>query len=110
MGDDDNLTEPPFTDDDVRRIVETAVNPFVVIDGAGTVVWAGSSVHDILGVHSADLVGTSLLEHVAPESIEHAVPSLAAASDYVREREDSAGWEGLGTVVTVRTPGGGRVT
>src|SRR3546814_2523554 len=52
MGDDDNLTEPPFTDDDVRRIVETAVNPFVVIDGAGTVVWAGSAVDDIHGVQN----------------------------------------------------------
>src|SRR3546814_12218747 len=49
-------------------------------------------------------------EHVAPDSIEHAVQSLAAASDYVREREDAAGWEGMGPVVQVLTPGGGRVT
>jgi diguanylate cyclase (GGDEF)-like protein len=68
----------------------------------------------VLGWRADDLVGTSMLAHLAPESVEHAVQSLAAASDYVQERSAtgaaSASWDGLGPVVRLKRPDGTTVS
>ena len=85
---------------EVSRVAETAVNPFCAIDDTGTVLWAGESVTELLGLTPEDMVGCSMLDLVAPSSLDTAIESLGAARDYLAERAGSApGWEGVGPVV-----------
>jgi diguanylate cyclase (GGDEF)-like protein/PAS domain S-box-containing protein len=100
-----------FGDPEVTRIAETAVSPFCAIDETGTVLWAGESVHELLGWRADELVGTSMLDIVAPASLHTAIESLGAAKDYLTERAGSApGWEGVGPVVELVRADGSNVS
>ena len=89
-------------DAQLARVVETAVNPFVVIDTLGTVTWAGASVAELLGVDAAALIGRSMLELLAPSSVDEALRALAAADEYVRSRRSNPDqWEGTGPLLDV---------
>ena len=99
-----------FTESDVGRIVETAVNPFCAIDLAGQVLWVGDSMEELLGWPAEEMIGRSMLEMVAPGSMEQAFEALATASDYVRSREDEpTTWEGVGPVVELLRADGSSV-
>ena len=98
----DELGAVPHDFDDARlaRIVETAVNPFVIIDTMGTVLWAGPSIADLLGVDAGALVGRSMIELIAPSSVDEALRAMAAADDYVRSRRGNPNqWEGTGPLL-----------
>lgn len=89
-----------FTADQIRHVVDTAVNPFVLIDGSGTALWASASVEEILGIVAADLVGRSMLDLVAPASLDTAVQALArAVEDDEGTHAGPAAWEGVGPVL-----------
>ena len=89
-----------LTEEQVRRVVETAINPFCVIDLAGDVLWAGASMEELLGWRAAEMVGRSMIDFVAPASVAYAIESLATAADYVSSRRDEPStWEGVGPVV-----------
>jgi diguanylate cyclase (GGDEF)-like protein len=92
-------------------LVDTAVNPFVVIDSLGTVTWAGASVEELLGVTAADLVGRSMLDFLTPASQAVAIESLASATEHLEIRDDDApSWEGSGPLVELLTSDGSALT
>jgi diguanylate cyclase (GGDEF)-like protein/PAS domain S-box-containing protein len=89
-----------FSDEQVLRIVATAVNPFCAIDLSGEILWVGASLEELLGWRPEDLVGQSMLDIVAPASVGPALEALATAADYLRSRSDEpTTWEGAGPVL-----------
>lgn len=108
----DHETEGQMTDEELRKLVDYAVNPFVLIDHLGTILWAGASIEELLGLSPDDLVGTSILEYLAPESIDDAIASLAAAREYVSDRTHTGaqGWDGVGPTMHIQAGDGPRVT
>jgi diguanylate cyclase (GGDEF)-like protein/PAS domain S-box-containing protein len=98
---------PEIGADALVRVVDTAVNPFCVIDLAGTVLWAGDSIQELLGWKPEDLAGTSMLDIVAPGSMAVALESMAAAMDYIQTRDGAARtWEGVGPSIELRRADG----
>jgi len=96
--------------EDELRILQTAVNPFVLMDLTGTVLWAGQSIDELLGWTPEQLVGTSMLDHVAPSSMEVALESMAAAMDYIATRDGAARtWEGVGPNIELHRADGSTV-
>jgi diguanylate cyclase (GGDEF)-like protein/PAS domain S-box-containing protein len=95
---------------DQLRILHTAVNPFVLMDLTGTVLWAGQSIDELLGWTPEQLVGASMLDLVAPSSMEVALESMAAAMDYIATRDGAARtWEGVGPNIELRRADGSTV-
>jgi diguanylate cyclase (GGDEF)-like protein/PAS domain S-box-containing protein len=111
-GDQDGLeAATSFTAEQLRHVLETAVNPFVLIDPTGTAVWASTSVDELLGVPAGELVGRSMLDLVAPESRDEAVDALAHAVDDARRPGSvPAAWEGVGPVLQMLRPDGSTVS
>lgn len=100
-----------FTAEQIRHLVDTAVNPFVIIDGSGTALWASATVDEVLGVPAAALVGRNMLELVAPSSQDAAAEALAAAVDDMRRPGDApAAWEGVGPVIEMQRADGTTVS
>jgi diguanylate cyclase (GGDEF)-like protein/PAS domain S-box-containing protein len=101
-----------FTADQIRHVVDMAVNPFVIIDRQGTALWASSTVEELLGISATDLLGRSMLDFVAPSSVEAAVGALASAAERADQQEAAvpATWEGVGPVVEMRRPDGKTVS
>lgn len=108
----DHEAEWQMTEDELRKLVDFAVNPFVIIDHLGTILWAGESIEELLGVTPADIAGTSMLDYLTPESIDDAIASLAAARDYVNDRTHTGaqGWDGVGPIMHIKAGDGARVT
>ena len=107
-GADETVTD--FGPDEVQLVTQSAVNPFCAIDLTGTVIWAGDSIEELLGWPPADMIGQSMLEYVAPASLETALEALAAATDYLTSRaEEPTTWEGVGPVVELRCADGSSV-
>jgi diguanylate cyclase (GGDEF)-like protein/PAS domain S-box-containing protein len=52
-----------------RTIVETAVNPFAIIDDQGVIRWVGRSIEELLGWRPDELVGRSMETIIAPSSL-----------------------------------------
>jgi diguanylate cyclase (GGDEF)-like protein/PAS domain S-box-containing protein len=52
-----------------RTIVETAVNPFAILDDQGIIRWVGRSIEELLGWRADELVGRSMETIVAPSSL-----------------------------------------
>ena len=94
-------THLQFGASEITRVTDTAVNPFCAIDDAGTILWAGSSIEELLGWTPEQLVGSSMLDIVAPSSLHLAIDALAAAHDYMATRAEGGAsrWEGVGPVV-----------
>jgi diguanylate cyclase (GGDEF)-like protein len=109
---DDHEADWRVTDGDLRQLVDYAVNPFIIIDHLGTVLWAGESIEELLGLTAAEIAGTSMLDYLAPESIDDALASLAAAREYVSDRTHTGaqGWDGVGPIMHIRGREGLRVT
>jgi diguanylate cyclase (GGDEF)-like protein len=61
-----------------ERLVETSVNPFVVLDASGIVTYVSGTIVDLLGVDARSCVGSHFLAFVAPESHELALSAYAA--------------------------------
>jgi diguanylate cyclase (GGDEF)-like protein/PAS domain S-box-containing protein len=100
-----------FTADQVRHMVDTAVNPFVVIDAEGTALWASASVVELLGVPADDLVGRSMIDFVSPSSLEAATHALAnAVSEDRSPGAVPAEWEGVGPVLDLVRADGTTIT
>ena len=100
-----------FTADQVRHIVDTAVNPFVVIDYEGNALWASESVVELLGVTADELVGRSMLDVVSPDSFEAAALALASAAGEDRAPGAvPAEWEGVGPVLDLVRADGATIT
>jgi diguanylate cyclase (GGDEF)-like protein len=100
-----------LTDEQRLRLLDTAVNPFVVIDTVGNIIWAGASIGELLGVDAIGLAGRSMLEFLAPSSVDEALRALAAADDYVRSRQGVADrWEGAGPLLDIVRADGTVVT
>jgi diguanylate cyclase (GGDEF)-like protein len=100
-----------FTAEQLQHVLQTAVNPFVLIDPTGIALWASTSVDELLGVPAAELVGRSMLDLVGPESIEAAIDALAHAVDDTRRPGSvPAAWEGVGPVLQMQRADGTTVS
>lgn len=100
----------PLALDEISRLVDTAIHPFVVIDDTGVARWASSSIEELLGYRPDELVGRSMLDVVAPESLDAAVAELATAEAYVTTHTGSPAWEGLGPTLRLVRRDGSRVS
>lgn len=111
MASDESGRTDAFTADQIRHIVDTAVNPFVVIDFEGTALWASESVVELLGYAAHDLVGRSMLDVVSPESFDVAAHALASAAGEDRSPGAvPAEWEGVGPVIDLVRADGTAIT
>jgi len=64
-----------------RTIVETAVNPFAILDDDGVFRWVGQSIEDLLGWRPDELIGKSMATIVAPSSLAAVVDAFADLAD-----------------------------
>jgi len=80
----------PGSDAMVRAIVQSSVNPYVVLDAAGTVTWASDRVEALLGAPPEAYVGRHFLEMVEPRSHEAAIAEYAEFTG----RRQADGWIG----------------
>jgi diguanylate cyclase (GGDEF)-like protein/PAS domain S-box-containing protein len=86
--------------DQVQRVLDTAVNPFVLLDLRGYVAWASDSIEELLGYAPADLVGRPMIKLIAPESREDALAMMADALDERGQPTPApSSWEGVGPVL-----------
>ncbi len=64
-----------------RAIVQSSVNPFVVLDRAGYVVFASDRIETLLGISPAECVGLHFLEMIHPSSHEAALAEYTDFTD-----------------------------
>src|SRR5688572_5899973 len=91
-------------------ILDTAVNPFVLMRADGTVLWASASIEELLGYTRESITGRAMLELVAPESQADAVSALADALHDRADEPAPEGWEGVGPVYAMLCADGSRVS
>ena len=85
--------------DEVRQVVDTAINPFVVLDLRGRVRWASRSVEELLGHRSEDMAGSPMLRFIAPASHADAIAMMTEALDQRDGPLPPPTWEGVGPVL-----------
>ena len=59
-----------------RAIAESAVSPYIVIDASLTLLYASESIAELLGWEPQDWVGRSIVDLLAPESLEIAAAGI----------------------------------
>ncbi len=59
-----------------RALVESAVSPYIVIDASLTLLYASESIAELLGWEPQDWVGRSIIDLLAPESLEIAAAGI----------------------------------
>jgi diguanylate cyclase (GGDEF)-like protein/PAS domain S-box-containing protein len=83
---------------DFEAIVDTAISPFAVVDGTGTVVWCGASMAELTGWSPEELVGTNMLERLDEPSQAAVIDTFARFLDASAEEPD---WLGSGMPINV---------
>ncbi len=86
-----------------RELVETAVDPYVLVGRDLVVYWAGPTIVEMLGWRPEDLVGRSIADLLAPDSLELAGHGLAELDRAVLTPH----WLAIPVQVTARTAGSG---
>jgi diguanylate cyclase (GGDEF)-like protein/PAS domain S-box-containing protein len=87
-------------DEAFRMIVDLTANPFVVLDRAGVVRYAGGSIESTLGWRPGELVGRSMADFLPPDQIALALEALAEIEEVDR------GGAGVPMVFAVLQPDG----
>ncbi|HSP03686.1 MAG TPA: PAS domain-containing protein, partial [Acidimicrobiales bacterium] len=67
----------PGSDAMFRAIVQTSVNPFVVLDTVGHVRWCSEKVETLIGRTSEDVIGRHFLDLIDPSSHEAVLAEYA---------------------------------
>ena len=96
----------PGSDEMYRAIVQTAVNPFVVLDAVGNVVWCSERVEVLLDVPADELVGRHFLDIVHPSSHEAVLAEYARFTDAHERRP----WIGPPMLLDLLHGDGSRIT
>lgn len=96
----------PGSDAMHRAIVQTATNPYVVLDAQGRVSWCSERVETLLGLPAASLVGRHFLDIVHPSSHDAV---LAEYADFTDERERRP-WVGPPMLLDLLHSDGSRIT
>lgn len=86
-----------------RSIVDSAVSPYVVVDDAGTVTWAGESIEELSGWAAATLIGRNMLEFLDEQSQRAVIDSF---NRFVDTASDGPNWLGTGLMVNLVSPTG----
>lgn len=81
----------PGSDEMYRAIVQTSVNPFVVLDATGRVRWSSDRVEALIGRSAASVVGLHFLELIEPASHEAV---LAQYAEFTSEEHARQAWVG----------------
>lgn len=97
----------PGSDAMHRAIVQTAVNPYVVLDAGGHVRWCSERIEALSGRSAASVVGCHFLDLVHPSSHEAVIAEYSqfTSHDHVRQQ-----WVGPPLLVDVLHADGSRVT
>ena len=120
----DNDTEPAvppgageLPDDAFRMIVDATAHPFVVLDRAGNVRYAGGSIERVIGWRPQDLVGRSMADFLPPAETERALEAIAEIEQFdrtgagvpmvfeVRRADGTTGWVEIGAMPFLDVPG-----
>jgi diguanylate cyclase (GGDEF)-like protein/PAS domain S-box-containing protein len=70
-----------------RAIVDTAVNPFAIVDDRGVFRWVGRSIEELLGWRADELTGKTMDTIVAPASLPAVIEAFADL-EHVPNRSD----------------------
>lgn len=96
----------PGSDAMYRAIVQTAVNPYVVLDAGGNVVWCSDRVEALLDVTAASTVGHHFLDIVHPSSHE----AVLAEYDRFTAAHEIRPWIGPPMLLDLLHGDGSRIT
>jgi diguanylate cyclase (GGDEF)-like protein/PAS domain S-box-containing protein len=96
----------PGTDAMFRTIVQTSVNPYVVLDPDGEIVWCSDRVEALLGHPAAWAIGRHFLDIIHPSSHE------AVVAEYARFMEEHGRrpWVGPPMLLDLTHADGSRIT
>jgi diguanylate cyclase (GGDEF)-like protein/PAS domain S-box-containing protein len=97
----------PGSDAMYRAIVETAVNPYVVLDTAGHVRWCSDRVETLIGRSAASVIGLHFLDLIHPSSHEAV---MAEYAEFVDEEHVRRAWIGPPMLLEMVHADGSRVT
>lgn len=89
-----------------KAMVELSVSPFVVLDDAGTVSWAGPHTEHLLGRPVETVVGQHFLELIDPASQDAAI---GAFTEFVEHQDDVRAWIGPPLVLDVLHADGSKI-
>lgn len=88
---DDVAPAPPGSGAMYEAIVQTAVNPYVVLDADGRVLWCSDRVEALVGKTPASVTGQHFLDLIHPSSHDAV---LAEYAEFTSEDQVSSAWVG----------------
>jgi diguanylate cyclase (GGDEF)-like protein/PAS domain S-box-containing protein len=77
-----------------RTIVDTAVNPFAIVDEQGVFRWVGRSIEELLGWRADELVGKTIHAIVPPSSLPEVIEAFADLEELPRRSDYPRGGVG----------------
>ena len=97
----------PGSDAMFRAIVQTSVNPFVVLDPAGHVRWCSEKVEMLIGRTADDVIGLHFLDLIDPSSHEAV---LAEYAEFTSDDQLRRAWVGPPMLLDMVHADGSRIT
>lgn len=85
------ITPDGVTDTFLANVMRASVNPYVVLDPDGTVVFVSEPISAILGVSAEGCVGRSVLDFISPT---HHLMVATAIAEFINPDRDDDGWTG----------------
>ena len=98
-------------------IVDATAHPFVMLDRAGNISYAGESIERVLGWRPEDMVGRSLADFLPPAEMERALEAIAEIEQFdrtgagvpmvfeVRRGDGTTTWVEIGAMPFLDVPG-----
>jgi diguanylate cyclase (GGDEF)-like protein len=83
----------------LARVVDAAFHPYVVIDRAGTILFCGSAVVDLLGAPPDQYVGCNIVEVLDPDTLDRTVDAF---DQFVSPDRAATGWVGPPLTIALR--------
>ena len=101
------LRAEPGSDAMFRAIVQTSVNPFVVLDAGGYVRWSSDRVDALIGRSPESVVGVHFLELIDPSSHEAV---MAEYAEFTSDDQRRRAWIGPPMLLAMVHADGSRIT
>lgn len=97
----------PGSDAMMRAIVQSSINPYVILDGTGHVVWVSDRVETLLGSPPQAFIGRHFLEMIDQSSQDAAIAEYA---EFTSHAGDALPWVGPPMLLELVHADGSRIT
>lgn len=97
----------PGSEATLRAIVQTTVNPYVVLDRSGTIRWASARIETLVGAPASSFIGRHFLEMIDPASHEAV---LAEYTEFTAPASREMPWVGPPMLLDLLHVDGTRIT